>query len=177
MIPNSGPMAVLPPDFQTNWGAQLTPPDPHPVGQFHLVHIRRTKPGSFEDNRIVVLVLDENGIAMPSVNVAFAYSTAPRFIVTPDFTWVPPPPFRAEQHRTKGSGEIEQIQGGSVRDGQPGGVTVFILEPGYASAIVSGCGSLADHTGLHLTFRLQRHDVLPLVDRLANIEQRLAALE
>jgi hypothetical protein len=36
---------------------------------------------------------------------------------------------------------------------------------------------LADHTGLHLTYQLGRTGVVPLMERLANIEARLAALE
>jgi hypothetical protein len=36
---------------------------------------------------------------------------------------------------------------------------------------------LADHTGLHLTFQLRRNGVTPLMDRIASLEARVAALE
>jgi hypothetical protein len=36
---------------------------------------------------------------------------------------------------------------------------------------------LADHTGLHLTFQLRRTGVMPLMDRIADLEARVAALE
>jgi hypothetical protein len=51
------------------------------------------------------------------------------------------------------------------------------LEPEYSSDVVTGAGMLADHTGLHLTFQLRRSGVVPLAERLAIIEARLAALE
>jgi hypothetical protein len=78
---------------------------------------------------------------------------------------------------TQGSGQIDQIQGSVVREGEPGGVTVYVLEPEYASDYVTGAGMLPDHTGLHLTFQLRRQGVKPLTERLAEIEARLAALE
>ena len=40
-----------------------------------------------------------------------------------------------------------------------------------------GAGMLADHTGLHLTYQLRRTGVVPLMERLANIEDRLTTLE
>jgi hypothetical protein len=117
-----------------------------------------------------VLVLDENGVAMPSVNVAFSYSTADGYTLTDDFLWNPPSPHRAFIVPTAGSGQIDQIQGGGVIFGQSGGVTVYILDAEFPSDWVSGCGMLADHTGLHLTFQLQRNGV-------KSIEQRLTELD
>jgi hypothetical protein len=78
---------------------------------------------------------------------------------------------------TAGSGQIDQIQGSVVKQGQPGGITVYLLEPEYSSDVVTGAGMLADHTGLHLTFQLRRNGVVPLMDRLASMEARIAALE
>ena len=58
-----------------------------------------------------------------------------------------------------------------------GGITVYICEPEYASDYVTGAGALADHTGMHMVFQLRRPGVVPLGERLAKIEARLAMLE
>ena len=170
-------LTVLPPEIQQLFMAQLNKATPTAAGVFRLVGIRTTEPGTYEEQRITVLVLDENGFPIPGVKVAFSYSTAPQYVLSQDFQWTPPPPQKAFIVPTRGSGEIDQIQGSSVKDGQPGGVTVYCLESEHSSDYVSGCGMLVDHTGLHLTFQLQRAGVLPLAERLAAVEARLAALE
>jgi hypothetical protein len=176
------PLSVLPLDIQIDWMASLqkaTPTDPSASsgGVFRLVGARRTKPKSFEEQRVIVSVVDENGFPMPNTPVAFSYSTAERYILTADFLWLPPQPARAFVVPTGPDGTIDQIQGSSVKQGEPGGITVYILEPEYSSDVVTGCGMLADHTGLHLTYQLRRTGVVPLLERLANIESRLAILE
>ena len=177
MIDNATPLTILPNDFQANWQADLTPADDHPNGAFRLVGIRRTQPGTWEEMRIIALVVDENGIAIPGVKVAFSYSTAHQYIVGQDFTWRPPAPRRADIVPTEGSGQIEHIQGSVVNAGEPGGVTVYCIEPQYASDVVTGLGALPDHTGVHLTFMLKRVGVLSIDERLANVESRLDALK
>jgi hypothetical protein len=175
---NYQPMNVLPLDIQFDWMAALQRQvSPQAQGHFYLVNARRTKPKTFEDQRIIALVVDENGFPMPNVRVAFSYSTADQYVLTPDFTWSPPPPARAFIVPTAGSGQIDQIQGGGVKQGQPGGVTVYLLEPEYSSDVVTGMGMLADHTGIHLTFQLRRNGVVPLMDRLESLEARVSALE
>ena len=171
------PLNVLPPDIQQEWMAQLQRATPTEKGVFRLVNIRRTEPGSFEEQRVIVLVVDENGFPIPNVKVAFSFSTANQYTLSQDFLWAPPPPQRAFIVPTQGSGQIDQVQGSAVKEGQPGGITVYILEPEYSSDVVTGVGMLADHTGLHLTFQLQRPGITPLNERLAKIEARLAALE
>jgi hypothetical protein len=171
------PLTVLPQDIQSDWGAQLRPATPTTEGVFRLVSVRRTEPRSFEEQRVIVLVVDENGFPIPNVRVAFSFSTAEPYTVGGDFLWSPPAPQRAFIVPTQGSGQIDQVQGSAVKQGEPGGITVYIFEPNYASDVVSGAGMLADHTGLHLTFQLRRTGVLPLEERLANIEARLDALE
>jgi hypothetical protein len=146
-------------------------------GHFYLVNIRRTRPKGFEEQRVIALVVDENGFPMPNVRVAFSYSTADQYVVTPDFLWTPPSPPRAFIVPTAGSGQIDQIQGSGVKQGEPGGITVYLFEPEYSSDVVTGLGMLADHTGLHLTFQLRRNGVVPLMDRIASLEARVAALE
>lgn len=171
------PLSILPQDIQQDWMATLHKADPTEKGVFRLVNVRRTKAHSFEEQRVVVLVVDENGFPMPNIRVAFSYSTADQYFITPDFLWTPPPPARAFIVPTQGSGQIDQIQGSAVKQGEPGGITVYILEPEYSSDVVAGAGQLADHTGLHLTYKLLRAGVMPLAERLTNIEARLAALE
>ena len=171
------PLNVLPQDIQRDWMAQLHPTTPTEKGVFRLVNARRTQPGSFEELRVIVLVVDENGIAIPSIKVAFAFSTADPYTLSNDFLWTPPPPQRAFIVPTQGSGQIDQIQGSTVSPGMPGGITVYMLEPEYSSDYVTGAGALADHTGLHLTFQLRRTGVMPLSERLRAIEARLEALE
>ncbi len=174
---NYTPINILPPDIQADWMAQLIKATPTDKGVFRLVNVHRTAPKTFEEQRVIVLVVDENGFPMPNIKVAFSYSTAAPYTLTPDFLWTPPSPQLAFIVGTHGSGQIDQVQGGGVKKGQPGGVTVYLLEPEYSSDAVSGAGMLADHTGLHLTFQLRHTGVVPLLDRLANIEARLAALE
>lgn len=174
---NYQPLTVLPVDIQTEWRAGLMKSIPTPKGAFKLVNIRRTAPKSFEEQRLIVLVVDENGFPMPNVRVAFSYSTADFYAISSDFMWMPPQPQRAHIVPTAGSGQIEQIQGSPVKQGEAGGVTVYIFEPEYSSDVVIGLGMLADHTGLHLTFQLRRAGVMPLVERVAGLEARVAALE
>lgn len=171
------PLNILPQDIQTDWMAQLQKASPTEKGVFRLVNVRRTAPKTFEEQRIIVLVVDENGFPMPNVPVAFSYSTADSYTLTNDFLWTPPSPQKAFIVPTTGSGQIEQIQSSGVKSGQPGGVSVYLLEPEYSSDVVTGAGMLADHTGLHLTFQLRRAGVKPLLERLAEIEARLTALE
>ncbi|MGB6928994.1 MAG: hypothetical protein WBH05_07210 [Syntrophobacteria bacterium] len=163
----------LPVEIQSGWGAELHQEDPTDKGVFQLVDIRPTAGGSYQGQRIVVLVVDEDGIAIPNVPVAFSFSTADRYLVGPDFLWSPPHPRNAFVVQTHGSGEIDQVQGSIVPEGGPGGVTVYLLDPEYSSDAVSGCGMLKDHTGLHLTFQLQRNGYRPVLERLAELEARV----
>ena len=172
---NYQPLDRIPADF-SEWGARLTKAEPTATGVFRLVNIRPTAPKSFEEQRIIVLVLDENGQAMPNVPVVFGYSTGP--VVAPYLNWnTPYPPAKALVVNTQGSGQIEQIQGSAVKPGEPGGVTVYIGESDISSDAVSGCGMLASHEGLHLTFQLYRTGVKPINERLDSFEARLEALE
>ena len=177
------PIMVLPVDFQQNWKATLqsatpTADDSSGVGGvFRLVNIRRTQPKTFEEQRLIVLVIDENGFPLPNIKVAFSFSTANQYLVSSDFKWAPPQPFRADVVATTGGGQIEHVQGSIIKEGQPGGITVYIVEPKYSSDVVTGMGMLADHTGVHLTFQLKRNGVQSINDRFAAIEARLAALE
>ena len=112
---------VLPTDFQVNWQAELhvsTEPS-----AYHLVQIRRTAPQSFEELRLIVSVIDENEHPIPNLKVAFSYSTAKRFLVDESWVWYPPHPWNADIFSTDGGGTIEHIQGSTVKEGEPGGIT------------------------------------------------------
>lgn len=172
------PLINLPTDIQRDWRAKLHSAvlTDQVEGAFRLIGIRRTKSKSFEEQRIIVLVVDENGIPIPGVTVAFAYSTATPYIVGEDFKWSPPSPQRADIVPTRGSGEIEHIQGEPVKEGEPGGVTVCILEPQYASDVVTGAGMLDDHTGLYMIFQLRRKGIKPMEERMDELEAKVAAL-
>lgn len=168
----------IPVDIQNDFRTSLKRETPTDEGVFRYYSIRRTAPDSWESQRIVVLVIDENGIAMPSVKVAFAYSTANQYLVGPDWKWTPPGPFRADIFSTEGNGQIEHVQGSVVKPGEPGGITVFIAEPNISSDVVSGCGMLPDgHTGQYIVLQCQRFGVVPLMDRLEDIEARITSIE
>jgi hypothetical protein len=170
------PLNVLPSYIQQNWQAQLHAAQPTQKGVFRLVAARPTAPKSFEEQRIIVLCVDENGFPLANIPVGFAYSTAPFYPLSNDFLWQPPSQ-NVYVAITQGSGQIEQIQGGGVKAGQPGGVTVCPLMPEFSSDYVSGAGMLADHTGLHLTFQLRRLGIRPIAERLTELEARMDALE
>jgi len=171
------PITVLPPIFQRLWRAQVKQATATERGVFNLIGIRQNEAGGYRDGRISVLVVDENGFALPDVKVAFAYSSADSYILSPDFLWSPPSPQKAFLAFTGGGGEIDQIQGSVVKEGERGGVTVHILEPEYSSDYVVGAGMLADHTGLHLIFQLKRVGVKSMRERLYEFEARLHDLE
>jgi hypothetical protein len=171
------PLTVLPVDIQRDWMAELHSASEAGAGAYRLVAARRTEGRGFQGQRVTVLVVDENGVALPGVAVAFSYSTADQYLLTSDFKWTPPSPHRAFIARTEGGGMIDQIQGSGVKGGEPGGVTVYILDPEYPSDVVTGAGMLADHTGLHLTFQLLRAGVVPLAEWLARIEGRMAEFD
>lgn len=171
MIEQYTPLVTLPDIFYEKWNAQLIQAKEADIGSFELVEIEPTNPLGFMGRRLVVLVVDENGFAMPNIHVLFAYDTAPRRTVYGRS-------YQGDVVQTTGGGQIEHIQGDTIKDGQPGGVSVGIIGgEGYTSDLVTGMGMLADHTGVKLTFQLRRKGVIPFAARLANIEARLSALE
>lgn len=172
------PLVVLPVDIQNDFGAEVfsaTPTNdtregPGTGGCYRLVDARRTQGSGYQGQRIMVLVVDENGQAIAGVPVAFSFSTAPKYTLTADFAWQPPGPHKAFIARTDGGGSCDQIQGSPVKEGGAGGVTVYVLSPEYSSDVIVGCGMLADHTGLALIFQLRRANVIPAADRLSALE-------
>lgn len=177
-------MDQLPIDIQRDWMAELHKTQPTSTGVYRLIAARRTAPKGYESQRVTVLILDENGIAMPGIDVAFSYSTANVYFLTGEWQWTPPSPHRAFIVPTGGNGQIDQVQGSGVKQGEPGGITVYIFEPEYSSDVVTGAGMLADHTGLHLTYQRQRTGVKSTADRIAalehwvtNFDERLKSLE
>ena len=171
------PLDAIPYDIASDFGSELHKAVPCLGGSFRLVKIRRTGTNDWESGKIIVLVIDENGFALPGVKVAFSYSTAHPYGIDDLFQWYPPGPLRAHIVPTEGGGQIEHVQNDPIKENQPGGVTVYVVEPEYSSDYITGCGMLADHTGQHLTFQLRRTGVVTFDERLAAIEARLDALE
>lgn len=171
MIEQYTPLVTLPDIFYEKWNAQLIQAKEADIGSFELVEIEPTNRLGFQAQRLVVLVVDENGFPMANVPVLFAYDTA-------EWRTVFGKRYQGDVVPTQGGGQIEHIQGDPVKAGRPGGVSVGIIGgEGYTSDLVTGMGMLADHTGVKLTFQLRRKGVIPFAARLANIEARLSALE
>lgn len=160
-------------------GLELHPAEPTQGGMFHLIDVRPTEGASFEGQRLKALVVDENGFPIPNVQVAWSFSTAPLLYIDSNFQWFPPFPRKAVVTRTSGGGETDLVLGaeGIIKQGEQGGVSVFVCEPNYSSVVVRGAGMTKAHGGLHFTFQLRRQGVMPLADRIASIEARLKALE
>lgn len=184
MLLDFNPLERIPTDIWSAYGTQLIKATPTPLGVFRLIHIRTTKPKSFEEQRVIVTVVDENNFPLPNVQIAFSYSTADQYTIGPEYLWLPPSPARAFLINTGFNGTIDQIQGSAVQAGQAGGITVYVLEPEYSSDVVTGAGMLGNHAGLHLTYKLYRTGVKPTIDLvhnleaiMANMESRLYALE
>jgi len=174
---NNQPLNMLPVDIQRDWFATLQRyVAPQAKGHFYLVDIRRSGSKDWQSQRITVMVIDENGFPIPNVRVAFSYSTADRYIYTPDFLWTPPSPQRAFIVPTQGDGTIDQVQGSMVKQGEPGGVMVYCLEAEYSSDAIIGLGMLSDHTGVIVTFQLRRNGVLSVADRISELEERVKGL-
>ena len=171
------PLDFVPIQITQDFGTELFKGYANDNGIFNLVDIQRTEAAGFQGQRIAVTVVDENGFPLPNVRVVFSYSTGVQFTPPDNAQWMPPTPWRGHVVPTQGSGMIDQIQGDVIKEGQAGGVTVYILEPQFSSDVVSGCGMLADHTGLSLTFQLRRNGVRPLREIAADLERRMSALE
>jgi hypothetical protein len=170
-------LRVLPPEVQRDWNANLEVAEPTDKGKWSLVEARPGNGTAEESQRIVVRLIDENGYNYDGV-VAFAFTTGEKqIIVTNDWLWNPPAQPNKAQLVTSRGGYAEQVQGGAVKKGQPGGVTVYVYDPELASDVVRGAGMLADHTGLVLTFKRIPAGKQTIDERLAALEARVAALE
>jgi len=177
------PINVLPQEVQRDFRAYLWIADDQgqpPEGEYKLVDIRETPGNGYRGQRITVLVVDENGEAIPNVNVAFSYSTAPFITLSNDFKWSPAYDlFNAFVAQTGGSGEIDMVLGadGVVKDGQRGGVAVWVFEPEYPSDVIYGLGMKPDHTGVYCIFQLRRKGIKPALEELEELRNRVDALE
>lgn len=170
-------LRVLPTEIQHSWRADLIKAEPTEKGVWRLVDIWPTKPGSGQEQRLIVQTIDESGYPIANIKVAFSFSTADYYPITNEYLWSPPHPRRAFVVNTKGSGTIEHIQNDPVKDRQPGGVTCYLLTPEFSSDIVTGLGMLANHTGLHLVYQLRRPGHLPLRSYVSLLEKRIEKLE
>lgn len=180
MFEQLNPLQSIPADvFNMYPGLELYPAEPTQHGQFHLTDVRPTFGAGFEGQRLKVLVVDENGFPIPNIKVAWSFSTADVLFVDGSFQWFPPFPRRAVVTHTSGGGETDLVLGaeGIIKQGEQGGVSVFVFEPNYSSVVIRGAGMTKEHGGLHFTFQLRRRGVMPLGERLAVIEARLRAVE
>lgn len=174
------PLNVLPFEIQRDFMATLQRQViPQAKGHFYLTDIKTTAGVGYQGQRITVAVVDENGFPITGARVAFSYSTADQYLLTQDFLWTPPPPPRAFLVPTEGGGQIDMVLGaeGMVKAGQPGGVSVYILEANFSSDVITGLGMLADHSGVILTMQLQRNGVKPFQEQLDELAARVAELE
>lgn len=173
------PLAVLPFELVRDFRAELFRAHATENGVVQLVDARTTGGAGYQGQRIIVRVVDENGFPLSNVAVGFAYSTGRAIMPAENALWYPPVPWRGDVVRTGGDGQCDFVLGpdGVVKDGRAGGVTVYVLEPEYSSDVVAGCGMLADHTGMLLTFQLRRNGVQPLAEHIAELEARITALE
>lgn len=174
----------IPIDLINDFGVWIDQAEPTDLGANHVIDIRRSEAGH-DDRRIVVYLIDENGMARSGVPIVFYWDTIKdTYQLTSDVKWLWNPqernlPRKGLLTRTDGSGKAELILGpeGVVKAGESGGVTCYPLEPEYSPDIVHGLGMMPNHQGLRVTYQLQRVGVLPLDERLEAIEARLAALE
>lgn len=173
-------MNILPEIFSRDWraflhkGAEI----PSTKGIYKLKDIKPTPGGGYMSQRIIVLVLDENGFPIPGVEVAFNYSTGKPIILRGDWKWSPLiGSITGDVVTTRGSGEVEHIQGSAVKEGEAGGVTVWIKDPERNCDIVSGLGMLADHTGVYMTYQRKDRGVLGFEERLEKIETLIAKMD
>lgn len=167
-------MKHIPFDIQQDFGTSLVEVEPTELGKFEFVSVERTRPGSWEEQRIIVEVGDESDLPFRA-NVAFSFSTAPRVLFGSEYEWRPPIT-RGVVLATR-CGEVEHIQGSYIRPGEPGGVTVVVVHPLYSSDCLPGCGMLQDHTGMRIRFRLVRPGVLSYREEILDLKRRVAALE
>lgn len=75
----------IPTDIRSKWGARIEPASGEAV--YRLINMRTTKPKSYEEQRIIVLVVDENNIPLANIPVVFSYSTARSFEVPMRMNW------------------------------------------------------------------------------------------
>lgn len=154
MITDYSALKSLPMDIKQDWHASLVHGEVASDGIFKLIHAERTDGASSLGQRVSVLVVDKDNHPIPLVKIAYAFDTANFFVVDDNFEWTPPQPQKAFFDKTNGGGESNMIQGSGVKEGQPGGITVYVYEPTYGTDIVFGAGMLSDHTGLYLVFKL-----------------------
>jgi hypothetical protein len=152
---NYEPLNDLPVKIQQDFGAALQR-NTQTAQHWYLVEAHETEPQTWQEGKIIVHFIFDDGLPASSVDAAFHYSTCPfSYTVGPAFKWNPPTPHKAHVVPTNGGGEIEEVQGSVIQAGGTGGMTVCVLDPAHSSDVVTGAGALADHTGLYLTFQLR----------------------
>lgn len=169
-------LQILPLDLRRDFGAHLHKAQPTGHGAVRLVGATRTTSGALSQ-RITVQVLGPEAQPAPGIDVGFFFSSGRTWLPSEDFAWSPPHPWVGDVFATKGSGEIDHIQGSAIKQGQRGGITVSVLHPLFSSDVITGAGMLADHTGLFLTYMVIPTGYIPLREQVARLTERLKQLE
>jgi hypothetical protein len=180
------PLIFIPPEMN-EWGMQLVTPDASLLGEFVLVGCEQA---DIEQHHQVT-VIDEDGRPMRGVDVIFGYDTGNPINLPPRANH-----WRNAPNVLKGNAQRTNAMGYAQHTVGEGGENIWVWYRNgdgdllYPSPIVRNCTwkipplGRFNHTGVSLTFQLQRVGVVPLLDRLSAVEewittfdQRLKVLE
>jgi hypothetical protein len=144
---------VLPQWVQRDYRARLqinAQATPH----YGLVDVFETTQLGGDSGKVNVLILDKDEIAKPLVQVAFTWSTGDQILLDENWVWRPPYPWKGVAPLAPlGHVELVLNNDGVVKDGEPGGINVWIFDPKVPSTAFIGAGMQGDHTGLWLIFK------------------------
>ena len=165
------------PEAMDDWGMAL---DLYPATEFGKYVLINCEQADIETHH-QVQVIDEDGLPLAGVGVIFGYSSGPLVAPKPRVNYWSQGPraLNGNFQRTDPAGCAKHTYG-------QGGETIWIWDVDrdgvlkFSSDIVQNCNWVParfNHTGVKLTFQRRKAGVVPLKQRLADIEQRLAALE
>lgn len=146
------------------------------AGKFWLEDIKWDYSGDSE-LAVTVVVVDENNIPMHSVPVGFFFDTGTPMPVH-NLNWNTGLLPKGTMDTTYGGVPAQLILGadGVIKKGEPGGVSVAVMHPDFSSVVLKGAGMKADHTGMIITFKLQRAGVQSYEERITQLEAQVAEL-
>lgn len=174
------PLTYIPPEMSP-WGLQLITPEPSEFGEFVLIGIEQA---SIETHHQVEVV-DEDGRPLAGAGVIFGFPGGGPSINMP----VRVNHWRNAPTVLRGNGQKTNSAGYAQHTFATGGEDIWLWYRNkdgdllYPSPIVKNCTWLGPplanfvHTGVLLRFALRRVGVVPLAERLAEIEARLEKLE
>jgi hypothetical protein len=165
------------PDRMAPWNMSM---DLTPATEFGEYVLVGCEPADIESHHQVV-VMDEDGQPLSGVGVIFGYNTGPWVAPRPRINhwYMAPRVLTGNYQKTDPAGCAKHTFG-------EGGETIWIWDVDrdgvlrLSSDVVFNCSWLQErfnHTGVKLTFQRRQQGVMPLRQRLAEIERRLAELE